>query len=81
MSGNEPDLRVLLHSLVVQLVDSGLTLTQARDAFERQMLITALRHNGGSVTRSAKALGVHRNTLRNRMVRLKIKSSDVSGEF
>jgi len=55
-----------LCKLVDQLVDQGLTLDQARREFEKQFIISALKSNSGNVSRSASAIGVHRNTLRNK---------------
>jgi DNA-binding NtrC family response regulator len=69
-------LQAQLQNLVVQLVAGGLTLAQAKREFERQFLIAAMRANGGSIGRSASALGVHRNTMRNRLVSLKIQAAE-----
>jgi len=65
-----------LQRLVQDLVVGGVTLEQARREFERQYVIAALLHNEGSLGRSAKALGVHRNTLRNRISTLRIEPGD-----
>jgi DNA-binding NtrC family response regulator len=65
-----------LLALVEELVSGGVTLEQARREFERQYVIVTLRVNGGSLGRSAQALGVHRNTLRNRISTLRIKPGD-----
>ena len=56
-----------LRALVDQLVDKGLTLGQARREFERQFIVAALRSHGGNLGGSAKSLGIHRNTLRNKV--------------
>ena len=65
-----------LCKLVDELVDQGLTLDQARREFEKQFIVSALRTNDGNVTRSASAIGVHRNTLRNKVGSLGIKPGD-----
>lgn len=56
-----------LRGVVDELVGRGLTLAQARGEFERQFLIASIRHNEGNLSKSARALGVHRNTLRNKV--------------
>ena len=62
--------------LVDDLVRQGLSLQQACGEFERQYLLAALREHEGSVSRSASALGVHRNTLRNKMAALGIDAQE-----
>jgi DNA-binding NtrC family response regulator len=62
--------------LVGELVSQGLSLQQAAREFERQYILAALRANEGSVSRSASALGVHRNTLRNKMAALGIDAQE-----
>lgn len=69
-------LKIQLQTLVEDLVAGGLTLAQAKREFERQFLIAAVRANRGSMTRSAEALGIHRNTLRNRLVSLQVRPVD-----
>lgn len=68
-----------LCQIVDELVQRGVTLEQGRQEFEKQFILASLRANDGSVGRSAKSLGVHRNTLRNKAHRLDIDVSSVSG--
>ena len=65
-----------LCKLVDELVDQGLTLDQARREFEKRFIVAALRSNDGNVSRSADAIGVHRNTLRNKVGSLGIGPRD-----
>jgi DNA-binding NtrC family response regulator len=65
-----------LNRLVSELVRRGLTLEQARNEFEKQFIIASLRSQGGNFMRSAKFLGVHRNTLRNKITTLGMSDSD-----
>jgi DNA-binding NtrC family response regulator len=44
-------------------VDASVPYEEARDAFERQYLVQALRLHQGAVTRAAEAMGVHRNSI------------------
>lgn len=65
-----------LSKLVDELVESGLTLSQGTREFEKQYIVATLRQNGGNLTRAATLLGVHRNTLRNKVGTLGIEQSD-----
>lgn len=65
-----------LCKLVDELVDQGLTLDQARREFEKRFIVSALRSHDGNVSRSAEAIGVHRNTLRNKVGSLGIVPRD-----
>ena len=67
-----------LRNLVDHLVDKGLTLGQARREFERQFIVAALRSHEGNLGGSAKSLGIHRNTLRNKVGDLGIASEEYS---
>lgn len=71
-----PDLKKQLGVVIDELVDRGVPLEQARSEFERQYVIAALRDNDGNVGRSSEALGVHRNTLRNKVTSLRIQPRD-----
>lgn len=67
-----------LSLLVADLVDRGLTLEQAREQFERQFIVSCIRSHRGNLSRSADAMGMHRNTLRNKVTRLGIEPGEVS---
>ena len=61
-----------LSRVVDELVRRGVTLDQARKEFEKQFIAASLKSNDGNVCRSARSLGVHRNTLRNKVSSLGI---------
>lgn len=65
-----------LHQIVDELVRRGVTLEQARREFERQFIVASLKSNRGNFCRSARSLGVHRNTLRNKVSDLGIVMED-----
>jgi DNA-binding NtrC family response regulator len=67
-----------LYQIVDELVLSGVTLEQARREFEKQFIVAAIRQNEGNLSRSASSLGVHRNTLRNKVGHLGIAATDYS---
>ena len=70
--GNKQTLNGRLHQIVDELVHQGVTLEQARQEFERQFIMASLRSNDWNFCRSARHLGVHRNTLRNKVSHLGI---------
>ena len=72
----EQNLNGRLYQIVDELVRRGLTLEQARREFERQFIVASLKSNRGNFCRSAKSLGVHRNTLRNKVSDLGIGEKD-----
>ena len=65
-----------LTRLTSELVVRGVTLEQARREFEKQYILAALRSHEGNLSRSAESLGVHRNTLRNKVGTLGITTRD-----
>jgi len=70
------DLNGRLFQIVDELVRQGVTLEQARKEFEKQYIVSSLRSNSGNHSRSARRLGVHRNTLRNKVSNLGIESNE-----
>ncbi len=65
-----------LYQIVDELVRRGVTLEQARREFEKQFIVASLKSNRGNFCRSARSLGVHRNTLRNKVSDLGILVED-----
>ena len=66
-----------LFQIVDELVRQGVTLEQARREFEKQFIVASLREHSGNICRSAKSLGVHRNTLSNKVSDLGIGSDEL----
>jgi len=54
-------------------------LNEASDRFERQMVIRMLDRVDGNVSEAARALGIHRNSLKAKLARWKIRARDVRG--
>jgi DNA-binding NtrC family response regulator len=65
-----------LFQIVDELVRRGVTLEQARREFEKQFIVASLKCNRGNFCRSARSLGVHRNTLRNKVSDLGIGAEE-----
>lgn len=70
------DLNGRLYRIVEELVRQGVTLEQARREFEKQYIVSTLKSNAGNFSRSARHLGVHRNTLRNKLGTLGIETRE-----
>ena len=59
-----------LESLTREMVAGGIRLDEALKEFEVHFLKQVLREHNGNQSRAADALGMHRNTLRNKLRRL-----------
>jgi DNA-binding NtrC family response regulator len=68
-------------SVVASGPDSGdaVPLNEASDRFERQMVLRMLDRVEGNVSEAARALGIHRNSLKAKLARWKIRARDIRG--
>jgi DNA-binding NtrC family response regulator len=62
-----------LERLVEDMVDKGVHFDDAVREFEKRFILRVLGSCRGSLTRTAEALGMHRNTLTRKMAEYKIK--------
>ena len=62
-----------LDKLVEEMVDKGVQFEDAVHEFEKRFIARVLGTCDGSLTRTADALGMHRNTLTRKMGEYKIK--------
>jgi len=62
-----------LDRLVDEMVDKGVRFEDAVREFEKRFINRVLGGCGGSLTKAAGALGIHRNTLTRKMGAYKIK--------
>ncbi|MDI6845773.1 MAG: helix-turn-helix domain-containing protein [Candidatus Saccharicenans sp.] len=62
-----------LVSVIHDMVEKEIHLTEALEEFEKIYIETAASKYNSNITKMARALGVHRNTLHNRFKTLKIK--------
>jgi two-component system nitrogen regulation response regulator NtrX len=51
---------------------AAMTLAEARDSFERDLIAARLRETGGNISRAAEALGVYPSNLHSKMKKLKM---------
>jgi Fis family transcriptional regulator, factor for inversion stimulation protein len=52
-----------LESLVSEMVDKGILFIEARREFEKRFIARVLQRHKGNLSRAAKDLRIHRNTL------------------
>jgi Fis family transcriptional regulator, factor for inversion stimulation protein len=52
-----------LESLVTEMVDRGILFDEARREFEKRFIARVLQRHRGNLSRAAKDLRIHRNTL------------------
>ena len=64
-----------LERLVEEMVDKGVRFEDAVREFEKRFIGRVLGRCDGSLTKTADALGIHRNTLTRKMGAYKIKKS------
>ena len=62
-----------LQKLVEEMVDEGVQFDDAVHEFEKRFISRVLGQFDGSLTKTADALGIHRNTLTRKMGAYKIK--------
>ena len=62
-----------LERLVEEMVDKGVVFDDAVREFEKRFIVRVLLRSSGSLTKTAEALGMHRNTLTRKMGEYKIK--------
>lgn len=56
-----------MQKIITELLDAGVPLKQAKEAFEQKYITIAKRMRSGNITKAAKLLGVHRNTVMSKM--------------
>jgi DNA-binding NtrC family response regulator len=63
-----------METIIVEMVEKGICLDLAQRDFERKYLKIALDINQGSRQATARALGIHRNTLINKLAKHRLRS-------
>ena len=74
-----------LQQIIDELLAHGITLDLAKKEFEKKYIVGAVKRSSGNLGRAASSLGIHRNTLRNRVgilnIRLPRERQTVSAEI
>jgi len=62
------------------VAEESLPLNEASDRFEQQMVLRVLDRAGGNVSEAARLLGLHRNSLKAKLSRWKIRARDLRSD-
>jgi Fis family transcriptional regulator len=63
-----------LEALVTEMVDRGILFAEAKREFEKKFISKVLQQHRGNLSRAAKDLRIHRNTLGKKIEELKIQA-------
>ena len=64
-----------LDTLVSEMIDRGILFTEARREFEKRFIAGVLRRHRGNLSRAAKDLRIHRNTLGKKIEEYKLTAT------
>jgi DNA-binding NtrC family response regulator len=62
------------------VAEESLPLNEASDRFEQQMVLRVLDRVSGNVSEAARLLGLHRNSLKAKLSRWKIRARDLRSD-
>ena len=62
-----------LQQIIEELLSHGISLDLAKKEFEKKYIVGAVKRSSGNLGRAARSLGIHRNTLHNRVGILNIR--------
>jgi DNA-binding NtrC family response regulator len=66
-------LKQKLDSLIDEMIGKGIRFREARREFEKRFIAQVLERENGNLSRAAKVLRIHRNTLRKKILEYKLK--------
>lgn len=72
-------MRNSLESLISEMLERGIRLPLAEKDFEKTYLKLALEMHDGHRQDTARALGIHRNTLKNKLTKHRLNGSNGHG--
>lgn len=67
-------LKQKLESLVEEMISKGIRFQEARQEFEKRFIARVLERENGNMSRAAKQLRIHRNTLSKKVLEYKVKT-------
>lgn len=67
-----PPLQRKLDDLIDEMIDRGIRFPEARREFEKRFLAQVMERERGNLSRAAKVLHIHRNTLSKKIQDLKL---------
>lgn len=62
-----------LESIVEEMISKGIRFQEARQEFEKRFIARVLARENGNLSRAAKVLRIHRNTLSKKLLEYKVK--------
>jgi DNA-binding NtrC family response regulator len=68
-----------LEAICAEMIDKGIFFNEAVEQFENCFITEAVQRKDGHLTHAAKLLGIHRNTLAQKMIRCKAKNARKAG--
>ena len=66
-------LKQRLESLIEEMISKGIRFQEARQEFEKRFIARVLERENGNLSRAAKVLRIHRNTLSKKILEHKVK--------
>jgi transcriptional regulator with PAS, ATPase and Fis domain len=63
-----------LEALVTEMVEKGILFAEAKREFEKKFIARVLQRHRGNLSRAAKDLRIHRNTLGKKIEEFKIQA-------
>ena len=66
-------MKLQLESLVIEMVDKGIRFSEAKHEFEKRFITRVLQQHRGNLSRAAKDLRIHRNTLGKKIEEYKLQ--------
>jgi DNA-binding NtrC family response regulator len=75
VGGRNLNLDGQLQQIIDELLAHGISLDLAKKEFEKKYIVGAVKRSSGNLGRAASSLGIHRNTLRNKVGILNIRLS------
>ncbi|MGH9318096.1 MAG: helix-turn-helix domain-containing protein [Thermoanaerobaculia bacterium] len=72
-AGGNVNLDGQLQQIIDELLAHGISLGLAKKEFEKKYIVGAVKRSSGNLGRAAHSLGIHRNTLRNKVGLLSIR--------
>jgi DNA-binding NtrC family response regulator len=67
-----PKMKDRLETLVAEMIDRGILFSEAVAQFEKQFINKSLKMHDNNITRTAEAIGLHRNTLSHKIERYQL---------
>ena len=72
MQRGPKDVKQQLDALVTEMIDKGILFSDARREFEKRFISRVLQRHSGNLSRAARDLRIHRNTLGKKIVEYKL---------